>query len=276
MFRTWTTINQNILKNRDGRFARQWYLLRANHNVGWVYVDEFMRLAMDELGLGEKAAANLLQDGSGTWWVQLTEDVFRITGYKTVAEHYGCGLGLAVDLPLGSLESLGTFSAYLYASWFARDTWRSFGIEGTKAVPRGGKTISIKTQCELFGVSKSTILRWQKLAGVKTETQYRYVKNVTEDTYIPENVRPVWFDMTGNGERELVLQMPNRISSPKLPEAFRKMYQSRKVGLNECLFTGAKTTQKQRLYYDNPSVSKLGAIIYKFTRPSGVRIFETI
>ena len=282
-FRTWSELNRAILQNKQAALARVWYLLRSHDHKGkgWLYRDEFIELVTGQLDMTDRRARGLLEKGMGKWWCERDPATITIASHQVAAQHFGVKLGYAVSLPDRAFKRLATFKAFLYASWFARDTWKTVNGEMN---PTGGKTISLQRQMELFGVSKSTLRNWQKKANMKTVAQYTYVKEIDEQTPIPEHIfrgeGVFTADVDGDGEKERVWQIPNRISAPPILEAQRAKWQNRRLG---SLNTPPKAEPSRRLYYDKlRAKEKLlsgepqnrFANFFKFIRPGGTRIYR--
>ncbi|MFC1936712.1 hypothetical protein ACFLYP_03500 [Chloroflexota bacterium] len=220
----------------------------APDGQGWLYEEDIVSRITKTLEFrSERTIRGLLSRGMGIWWSKKDEGIIRITGLEKLVNYFEIRPGYAVLLPIKAFKKLGTFNAYLYASYFARATWRTVD---NILQPTGGQTISVKKQTELFNACKTTILKWQKLANVKTKTQYAYLKEINESTYLPEHLANgkgiSQFDIDGDGEIEFVYQIPNRLSVPHL-EAHRTCL-NRRLG-RASITTSAEP--RQRLYYDN-------------------------
>lgn len=227
-FRSWSDLNRRILLEKDAVHARVWYALRYmdKKGKGWLATSQAKNNLREMLGFGERRTYDLLENNGRHWW-KTRLDVIMISGQNIIAKRYGFQkLGFAVNIPHCCLSSLSFFKATLFSTWFARDTWRYVDM---LLRPNGGKTISLKTLSELFGASRSTIQRWIRLANLKSDAQFQFVKEVSKNTYIPEHVIEQGLSFQAKnekGESGMAWQLPNRYSTPDL-EAHRKKWQNR-------------------------------------------------
>jgi hypothetical protein len=245
-------LNRAILKNKQGSLARVWYLLHANDSgQGWIFTDKFISLISSGLKVTTKHAKGLLTRGLGVWWTQKDDHRVNINSIIRMCNYFDVKPGFSVMIPNRVFKTLFSFHAYLYSSWFARDTWKTVNNE---LKPTGGKTISIKAQMKLFGVCKTTLLKWQKATGMVRKTQYAYVKEFNKNSEIPEHVINgfvSYYDIDGDGEKEIVWQIPNRLSIPALEAHKTCLNKNRKLGCSAPLYTGAGP--RERIYYDDPN-----------------------
>ena len=249
-FRSWSELNRVILREKDAVRARAWYSLRVldKERKGWVGNSDVQKGLEGLLEIGYRRVSDILEKEEGHWWKGNGYKI-EIVGQAAIARSFGCKLGFAVEIPIQGLTSLELFKATLFSTWFARDTWRY--VDKTLS-PKGGKTISLASLCELFGHSRSTIQRWVKTANIQCETQFQYVKCIDENVYVPEHViehgLAFAVDIDHDGKTEIGWQLPSRYSSPTL-SAEKKRWQNR--GL-EGPSSGTWAASK-RLFYDNAS-----------------------
>lgn len=283
--RTWSELNQAILVNKQAALARVWYLARGcdRDAKGWLSKSEFVRLVTAHLGMTPRRARGLLNKGMGLWWSERDAETLTLSSHRKLARHFEVKLGYAVPLPNRAFKRLATFRAFLYASWFVRDTWKTVDL---RLRPTGGKTISLARQMELFGASRSTIKNWQKKAGMISIAQYSFVRQIDEQTPVPEHVLRgegvSTYDVDADGKMEVVWRIPNRLSAPAELEAQRIKFQNRGLG---SLLELPKAEPGYRLYYDKPAalqrlksreVQGRTINIFKLVRPGGTRIYQAV
>lgn len=274
--RTFTELNRYAIREGLAASLRVFYVCRQhNHDQtggnGWMSKAEYMKLVTKGLRLSERQAHNIYNQGEGIFWRDdpnrtgyiLLVSVINVGNY--FAEKYGLiNLGYSVHIQGRRFRKLSTFKAYIFAAWFARDTWKTVN---NKLEPTGGKIISKRKLADLFGVSESTIKNWTRILSYKPKNRratmtktpvYGYAKTLTnkdqagnlDQTYIPEHIaegkrKPNYFDIDQDGTKELFWQLPNKLAVPKL-EGFRAWH-NRKLGS----FTKrTEAAKRERLYHD--------------------------
>ena len=136
-FKSYTGLNRISLKIKQAHILRVWYELNIqdNEGCGWYPRIDFITI-VKSLGLGQRRAEQIYDEGMDTFWKQSGDDrSIRLVSKYKLARILGVYLGDVVKLPREILRNLTKTKAHFYASFFAKDSRK----------PDGGNTISRKT-----------------------------------------------------------------------------------------------------------------------------------
>jgi len=148
-------LNQEVLRRSEARQYRLWLLLRALdlEGKGWIDYKEAQK-AFLALGLSRRSFRDVLRKGESLWWTRGPNRIFYASLEK-VCFRLRVLPGRPVVIPLDSLRKLSTFKRILYASFFTRE-----------------RTISRARLMELWGVSRTTLRRWERATGIRIQQNY--------------------------------------------------------------------------------------------------------
>lgn len=232
---------QLVIQKRD-RELRLWYLARA-HDIegeGWITVKELIKEAR-AVNVSERSVRGLLRRGEGLFW-QRVEDRLRIRGLESVSLTMECERGPGrrpVWVPFKEIDTLESFRASLYSSWFA---------------VRDKQIISRSTLEGLWDRTRQTLSRWEEIAGIEVKKVLAYAapRNLQTDPEImakyPDASR-TWEEQT-RGRVYEVWQLPNRYQSP-LATAAQGMVRKVRRRCRRALLS-VEGQRYQRLYFDSP------------------------
>lgn len=158
--------------------GRLWLLLRHldTDGRGWLHIDLVKeRLTTRDAPLricGWRQLRNLLRAGEGVFWQRdaVQRDAGRIWLRSTIKVALALGVprltGRAVELPLQTLTAgMGAVRAHFYASFHGGRACASERHAGSKPIAR-------ETLARLTGVSRRGQRGYEKIAGIRAQTNY--------------------------------------------------------------------------------------------------------
>jgi len=259
LVKSYTNLNQGVLRRREVRAYRLWLLLRSldSEGRGWVAYEEALE-AFLKLGLSRRSFRDILRKGEGFWWTRVRGRIFY-SGLGKVCLRLRVLPGRPVRIPLP--KKLSEFRALLHASFFVKE-----------------RTISRSSLQKLTGKSKTTLRRWEKLTGVKIQPNLGYSpkplskekSSVSRCIGYDEKGQP-FFEVSLNGRPHLAWQISNSyvVESERLERAPWGL--SRKVRKKLRPLFGGEGERLFRLYFQDPRkalsyVRRTGQAVYLDSR----------
>ena len=187
-------LSQAAIRNGQARQLRLWLLLRSldSQGKGWIEYEEAQKSFL-ALGLSRRSFRDTLSKGEGVWWVKNRGRIF-LRGLEKVCLRFGVLPGRPVMVQLD--RSLSKFKAALYTSFL------------------NSRTISRAALRRLWGVSRTTMRRWEEVLGVDVRPNLGYASESLGEgegigflAFDPEGV-PYW-EITLRGRRFLAWTIPN-------------------------------------------------------------------
>lgn len=215
---------------REGKSVHLWVYTLAKtldaqvQGRGWVDTEDLAQL----YPRSRRNLLRIIQQGEGTFW-RLDSGTGRLylSSLQNVGIALGTTLGDPVYVPTTKIQTLQKFKAANYAAFYAQ-----------------GKIISRGKLSKLYGVTKQTLIRWEKLAGIIKVTNLgkKTIKNKKDAEHLPGIDRDgVW-----HWGDALYWQIPNTyyLDDPDL--APRHVVTNRRI--RHAL--KAEKAPARRLYYD--------------------------
>jgi hypothetical protein len=117
---------------------------------GWIEISDLEEL----YPRSRRNLLRIINEGDGTFWRQDTDrDRLYLTSLEKLGKALGTVLGEAMYIDVAKISQLQIFKAYCYAAFYTR-----------------AKTISRWRLCQLYGVSRQTLVKWERLAGIQKTT----------------------------------------------------------------------------------------------------------
>jgi len=248
--KSYESLNQEVLKRNEARAYRLWLLLRAldKEGKGWVDYEEAQK-AFLSLGLSRRSFRDTLRKGEGFWWTRVRGRIFY-SGLGKVCLRLRVFPGRPVLIPLP--RKLSEFRALLHASFFVK--------------PR---TISRGSLQKLTGKSKTTLRRWEKLTGVKTQPNLGYSKALSKEKSsgsrclgYDEEGQPFW-EVSLDGRSHLAWQIPNTYVAEFVLAPWGQAKKIRKVRPLD----GGEGERPSRLYFLRPRDA------YRYQKKTGESVY---
>lgn len=220
---TWAFISENTNP------LRLYYILRTFNSSGWIRKDNIYKLASEYLFVNPPQVEKIVKQGLNTFWTW-KGSVLVLRSVGKIIDN----AGVEVLIPDQVFCSLLASRAFFYASFFAADSWRVVDTRGDEIKPAGYKTISREKLSEIFKITKTTQIRYEKIAKIHKKIQYTYSKvneKTAEKLHFRDNgvyrQRGQYMeDIDRDGEKELVSQTANgyhtNLDARPAPRRFRK------------------------------------------------------
>jgi hypothetical protein len=251
--RHYVKLGYQCMANKEENLLRYWLLTRHSiqNTSGWISIESFLNL-LGELGLKRKYARQILYKGENTNWWGIADGRVWFTSIKKLEGRLGITSDQVVYLERDALRSIKIFRAFIYASIFAKDSSKEFTISQKGIMYAGGKIISRETLSKLTNKKRQTQIKYEEIASIKKEPTFAYFK-MEDAEFFPLRDGDVyyqrgqwWEDVDGDGNQELISQLPNRYSV-NLDYAGRRKFRRNKEGISYCHDTG----RYSRIYYEN-------------------------
>lgn len=165
-------VGRQAIKRGVDRSYRLWTILKHRDVAGrgWLPLAE-AEAAAGEFGV--RRFAHILELGKGSFWEVVAGRV-RLRGLEKVALDLGVLPVHPVLIPAEAVSHLERFRAHIYAAWLESHNRDGQGI-----------LISRQRLMALFGRTKTTLRRWERLAGVVRQANLGY-RPASENPWGPE------------------------------------------------------------------------------------------
>jgi hypothetical protein len=176
-----------------------WCVGRNWHDgVGGIPIDELRKM----FKYSEQRFKQIIANGNDKYWsAPNKEGVIYFTGQRKLHERFQApAYKHPALIPLSDTASIGKFKAALFATLFADNE----------------TTITHETLAKMYGVTRQTIIRWVKQAGITVTTNGMVTNKPIEDAVDPELAAEGYYRAWVNGTRRMVKKLPNTYSAPKI------------------------------------------------------------
>lgn len=181
---------------------RAWLAMKSiDPGHGWILYKEAVKILCDILNIKKPRARQLLRQFDDQWW-KIQRDRVWLKGKTKLVDFLDIDLdGEKVLIDIENLHTLSKFNAALFGSFYAKNP----------------KTISRARLKQIWGVSKTTQIRYEKKAQITKRPTFSYTecdsKNVHRIELRENKYGQWWEDINGDGIKELVRQRPNQYHS---------------------------------------------------------------
>lgn len=147
-------------RSNEGALLRVWYLARTISTEHGYRIQraELIKNIVQYLNVKERYANQLLENGDNLWWrLDDKNDLVYMLGAKALSARLNCAASNAnaVQMSIEHLAHLKDFYAACYAAYMQRY------VHGNQSEP-----VSRATLMAIFGVTRNTLRRWEKQAGI--------------------------------------------------------------------------------------------------------------